>query len=830
MEYKIGDVVPSHFEPGIVAGAYIASICGCLLTVEWLHRRVTGLQNIRSWLDTFACATALGVGGVWAMHFIGNRAIIMDSGDATLQLVYDPRFSILSVFLPIIGLSVAFTVAEYPLHSKTLERAALAATGIFAGLSVVGMHYTGNFGIYNYHLHYRARFFAVSIIIAIGACLAVLTLFYTVREKWINSWEKRGFCAVFLAAGVTSMHFTAATKCIYRLKAFHGPAALHSRNVQVIVAGVICGSAGLGALCFLLITRRRTAVLKRCSQKVMTSCAIFDAAGRILVTTDGVLPSREVADQFYMKPFDDDFDTTHPVFQWIFRVSRNWSAMSDLIPKMRGHLQLHKSDRGMWDTGVDPHEVSEHSPAPDYSIIFRERFCIAAASLASALHVPLENVGVLYDTIVDTGTLKSEQPFWRRRSIANAEENASDVEMAVGVGGFGKGHLLFLTRRVEEADVDKFLNAGFKFATLPRIGPTIADTLQITLPALEMHMASLVRFNDKFWDLHKPGTWLSCFALIPKCGTKGFDVAVRSDYRDQLPDVQLLPYEPLSWQMELLGAIHEATPSHAVKHLKGIRTSGLRTDEQRFSMIVADAIEQLLKQLPAQCMSNARFYGQPVNVHYSRGHQATATTVFSFVAVADLHTSFDAYLNITRTPLSFFNVRHQTYAGSPHHAALARDIHREFGPPLPRPSLNRRWTRDSKATGSSLHTARETPNKVRKEQSTTYTIQSADDASSDHTASFETYDLADYPRSPRSRKSTGLSPFIDRDKKLGGILVDSETLVRSDSKSDCDRSLSLDMGFGLGTTVAISSGNSEETFVDQLLAFARATILKSHDL
>lgn len=51
MEYKIGDVVPSHFEPGIVAGAYIASICGCLLTVEWLHRRVTGLQNIRSWCD-----------------------------------------------------------------------------------------------------------------------------------------------------------------------------------------------------------------------------------------------------------------------------------------------------------------------------------------------------------------------------------------------------------------------------------------------------------------------------------------------------------------------------------------------------------------------------------------------------------------------------------------------------------------------------------------------------------------------------------------------------------------------------------------------------------
>ena len=48
MSYKPGDIIPSHFDPRIVAGAYIASLTGCYLTIELLHRRGTGLSNLRS--------------------------------------------------------------------------------------------------------------------------------------------------------------------------------------------------------------------------------------------------------------------------------------------------------------------------------------------------------------------------------------------------------------------------------------------------------------------------------------------------------------------------------------------------------------------------------------------------------------------------------------------------------------------------------------------------------------------------------------------------------------------------------------------------------------
>ncbi|KAK0901885.1 hypothetical protein LTR57_019945 [Friedmanniomyces endolithicus] len=150
--YGEGDLVLSHFNPGIVAASYLASLCGCLLTIELLHRRGTALGNLRSWLETLGCATAMGLVGIWCMHFIGNRAIVLANGDSRMQLVYNSGYTTLSVFLPIIGLTLAFSAAEYPSKSKVLHWCALICTGTFAGLSVVGMHYIGNFGISNYTL------------------------------------------------------------------------------------------------------------------------------------------------------------------------------------------------------------------------------------------------------------------------------------------------------------------------------------------------------------------------------------------------------------------------------------------------------------------------------------------------------------------------------------------------------------------------------------------------------------------------------------------------------------------------------------------------------
>lgn len=44
-----GTILGSTFDHGIVAGSYFASLAGCILTIEILHRRGTALGSLRSW-------------------------------------------------------------------------------------------------------------------------------------------------------------------------------------------------------------------------------------------------------------------------------------------------------------------------------------------------------------------------------------------------------------------------------------------------------------------------------------------------------------------------------------------------------------------------------------------------------------------------------------------------------------------------------------------------------------------------------------------------------------------------------------------------------------
>merc|ERR1719487_1923701 len=111
---------------------------------------------------------------------------------------------------------------------------------------------------------------------------------------------------------------------------------------------------------------------------------------------------------------------------------------------------------------------------------------------------------------------------------------------------------MFLTRRLTYEDRDKLFNAGYKFGSVQQIGRNIAETMQIPLPALEVHLENLNRFLETSSSVDKPGTWLNFFGLIPRPNGKGFDVGVKQGNQDQLPDAPLLLEEPEQWQAEFL--------------------------------------------------------------------------------------------------------------------------------------------------------------------------------------------------------------------------------------------------------------------------------------
>ena len=767
------------------------------------------------------CAICLGVIGIWCMHFIGNRAIILGDGSDNIQLVYNAGWSSLSAFLPIGGLMFAFAIAERPSRSSKSHWIALILTGMLSGFSVVAMHYVGNLGISNYDLHYLPGFLAGSMLIAVGDCLAVMMLFYTWREKWISHWWKRMVCAVLLASGVSAMHFTASTKCIYHFQHHSKPSAVRSRNIQVIVAGILCGAAGVAFLCYLLVIRHRARILKNTSQKVMLACAMFAPNGRLLVTTEGGFPAREITDKYNHRTFSEEFDTAHPVFQWIFPVTRNWSAVAHLIPKMKSHISALRPDSEEDSRPSSSASSTRYEPDTynDYSVIFRERFCVAAASLASSMNLQVDRMGVLYDNIIETGTIQPEDGVLALGTLSSQE----DIERAVSHDVYGTGQLLFLTRALTADDTDKLLNSGYKFATIQQVDRNIADIMQIPLPALEDHVAGLRRYVDNLSNLEKAGTWLSCFALVPKVNSNhGMDVIVKKTEKDQLPDTQFLTHDPVEWQVTFLRCMHRMTFSACMAFLATQCVDPDRTgQEQLFAGLFISAMVRLSEQLPKAWFEKAFFFGEPLRGHFSQplGNRASITTLYSFVCCTDLHTSLEGKTDIAQIPLSFFNIRQYCYNGSPTHVVLARAVHQEFSPLLAR-KIAKPETKPKIMSLRFLSSGNKKNNKAPSRRVSKICGISEDgiDNSSDN------YELINAPQhlEQQSQPLDDVTPMETRDHPWDGILVNSETVITSDCKSASDDE-SPGSGFGIRSTVSteVSVLDPEKTFVDDLLAFVR---------
>lgn len=758
-----------------------------------------------------------------------NRAITLGDGSGNLQLIYAPGFTTLSVFLPVIGLTGAFAAAEYRTAKPLHHWLALSVTGIIAGLSVVGMHYIGNLGVSNYTLVYTHRFLAAAIIIAEGDCMLVLALFYTWREAWISSWWKRLFCAAFLAGGVSSMHFTASVGCKYVFRHYSNDE--RQRDIQVLIAGVLCGAAVVTFLTFLFLQRQKSHLQKKRAQKVVLACATFDPEGKILVNTDGTLPAREITDKYNSTGFADDFNTAHSVLHWIFRVSYNWAGVSDLVPKMRSHLTAQRDNYGddSRPTSAGSSAVYDPSTYSDYSVIFRERFCVAAQNLAASMHLPLEKVGVLYDRVIETGTLRDGSPS--NRHSRPGERGAHDIEMGARRMIIGKGQVLFVVRSVDMTDADKLLNAGYRFASVPYVARTIADSLQIPVAVLESHCAELQRYISDLQTLDKAGTWLTLFAPIPKVHGGGFDLAVNKYDQNQLPDAQLLKTAPQSWQHEFLALMDGLKPQACLRLMeKRLSMNEVETThsirERTFARAVINAIQTLSGNVPTEWFQQAHFVAKARQAHYSQllGANPVPTTIYSFVVMADMHIAIDAYDKIARVPMSFFSMRQRCYNGSPDHQVLARDIHAEFGPLLGRKIPKEKASSRFHMPSMGAH------KKQPSVQATTYYHErSASYTDTDTSSENGLVDKVEPVAITTMSMPEQAESVHHRDNVWGGILVNSETTVKTDSTigltaSDL-RMNEFGAQAGLGLQTAVGTAKQEDTFVEELLSDTRAKFL-----
>jgi len=169
-------------------------------------------------------------------------------------------------------------------------------------------------------------------------------------------------------------------------------------------------------------------------------------------------------------------------------------------------------------------------------------------------------------------------------------------------------------------------------------------------------------------------------------------------------------------------------------------------------------------------------------------------------------------------------MRQRCYNGSPDHQVLARDIHAEFGP-----LLGRKIPRDRTASRFRMPSMAGHKKQASVQVTSYYPERSGSYADTDTSSENGLVDKVE----PVAITTTSLADRNEsvhhRDNVWGGILVNSETTVKTDSRIGLSAS-DLRMNefgaqAGLGLQTAVGTAKQEDTFVEELLSDTRAKFL-----
>jgi NO-binding membrane sensor protein with MHYT domain len=219
-------IVTGTYNPYLVALSVLVA-CFASYTALDLGRRVEAARGParRVWLA--AAAITLG-GGIWSMHFIGMLAFVMP-----IPMSYDIGVTALSLVVAILATFAGFYVISR--HSDSPLR--LMVSGVFMGLGIIAMHYTGMAAMRgNAELSYDPPFVALSVAIAIGAATAALWLAF----RNTNPAQKL-VAAIVMGIAISGMHYTGMRAAIFHAhseaaEAFD--ASFDPTNLALSIAGV----------------------------------------------------------------------------------------------------------------------------------------------------------------------------------------------------------------------------------------------------------------------------------------------------------------------------------------------------------------------------------------------------------------------------------------------------------------------------------------------------------------------------------------------------------------------------------------------------------------
>ncbi|AWV05979.1 MHYT domain-containing protein [Marilutibacter maris] len=182
-------------EPYLVVLSYLVSVLGSFTALQLAVAipAATGpAQRLRA---IVAAGVAMGGGAIWAMHFIAMLACNMD-----IPVAYDVALTTLSALIGMVSCMLGLSIAG----SGVFGWGKLVVAGVFMGLGVTGMHYTGMAAMMMpANAVYDTALVAASATIAVVASIVALWLAFNLR----GAMQMFG-SALVMGIAVCGMHYT----------------------------------------------------------------------------------------------------------------------------------------------------------------------------------------------------------------------------------------------------------------------------------------------------------------------------------------------------------------------------------------------------------------------------------------------------------------------------------------------------------------------------------------------------------------------------------------------------------------------------------------------
>ncbi|CAG8951547.1 hypothetical protein HYFRA_00007463 [Hymenoscyphus fraxineus] len=290
-----GHFVTTSYNPGYMILSFVIGYVGAWSTMELIHHR-TSSKGRYNWLMLVGASVLMGGIATWCMHFVGIRAIILGDGQSQIQVAYSPGFTVLSFFLPIILVMLAFWTAG-PNETVSISRVCLGGT--LAGLGFCISNYLGQAGISNYACFYIVGYFIASAAISILASVTALGVLLHFRATWRIFWWKRAGSAAIFSIGIAAANWFSICGTEYQLKKVEK--TITSNRTTSISTIIVISLSIVGCIAFIgvqVLAHKRQKDARNRAQQVVLAAAIFDKDDRILVTPNGLLPTKKITQQF----------------------------------------------------------------------------------------------------------------------------------------------------------------------------------------------------------------------------------------------------------------------------------------------------------------------------------------------------------------------------------------------------------------------------------------------------------------------------------------------------------------------------------------------------